>query len=144
MFEVDEKLIKEIREILKSLEENYEAKNEIDESLRIKFYSKVHQLPNSDEIILEFERIFALDLNLDKLDNSKETLTSLRPKRDAKFLPPPEIEKNKKCVEVFADFGAFFNKSISKFGFKYCSESEIVRRTEAIVVPSFEEKREQI
>lgn len=132
MHEIDETLIEEIREILKNLQEIYELKNEIDESLRIKFYEKVHKLPNSDEIITEFERIFSRDVN----DNSKELLSSSkRPKRNAKaFLPPPDVEKNKKCVEVFADFGAFFNKSISKFGFKYCSESEIVRRSEAIVM----------
>lgn len=39
-----------------------------------------------------------------------------------------EIERKQTCVELFADFGSFFNKSLSKVGFKYCTESEIVRR----------------
>lgn len=131
-----EEIIQEIREILKKLEEIYEIKNEIDENLRQKLYKKFHQLPNSDEIIEEFEKTFTRDV----IDNSEE-ISSNRKKRETKFLP--EIEKNKKCVEIFADFGAFFNKSISKFGFKYCTESEIVRRSE-ISMPKIEEKKENL
>ncbi|CAG9811095.1 unnamed protein product [Chironomus riparius] len=38
-----------------------------------------------------------------------------------------EKERNQMCVELFADFGSFFNRSLSKVGFKYCTETEIVR-----------------
>lgn len=148
MFQIDESLIEEIYKVLNDLEEIYKIKNDIDESLRNKFYEKVHQLPNSDEIISEFERVFARDVN----DNPKVTESvkvfktkPRRNKRDVKNLPPPVIEKNKTCVEVFADFGAFFNKSISKFGFKYCSETEIVRRNDqTIEMANFGEKKEEI
>lgn len=137
MFEIEENLIEDIRGILKSLEENFVDQNEIDENLKIVFYDKVRHLPNSDEIITEFERVFARDVN----DNSKvHPKLSNRAKRDAKGFLPPEVERKQTCVEVFADFGAFFNKSISKFGFKYCSESEIVRRSEAIAMPKIEER----
>lgn len=139
MSEIDEKLIGEIFEILKSLEEVFEIKNEIDENLRGKFYEKVHRLPNYGDIIQEFEKVFSRDVS----DNSQEILK--RPKRDAKdFLPPPNIERKQTCVELFADFGSFFNKSISKFGFKYCSETEIVRRGEVVAMPKIEEERKKL
>lgn len=134
MFEIEEKLIDEIRELLDQLEANFVLKNEVNVEIREKLLEKFKKLPNGDLILVEFEKIFA-KISQDVQDNAQKAST--RPKRNARLaLTPqqPEIERKQTCVELFADFGTFFSRSISKVGFKYCSESEIVRRSEVAQV----------
>jgi len=168
-------LIHQIFQILSQLEESYQKYQRIDENLKNKLYEMLKFLPNCDEIIEEFERIFSLsydenDINLKGEGHEKEIIRkSIKPdpkssqetkkssndvqeslsknqqngsseatksKATVKVVTPikipstPKTEKERKqtCVELFADFGSFFNQSLSKVGFKYCTETEIVRR----------------
>jgi hypothetical protein len=118
-------LITEIEMLISQLKENYELTNAIDTKLRENLFEKLAQLPNGDEIKAEFDKIFNAN---DESDTKK-----LKSKREKRSIPAVqqsnfETERKQTCVELFADFGIFFNKSISKVGLKYCSETEIVRR----------------
>lgn len=164
-------LIQQIFQILSQLEQNYQKYQRIDENLRNKLYEKLKTLPNYDEIIEEFERLFSLSydendinpedgqeisrnsINSDQKSSQKTKKSSMevqenlsesqqngaleatKSKAAVKVVTPvkrptsPRNEKERKqtCVELFADFGSFFNQSLS-VGFKYCTETEVVRR----------------
>lgn len=142
--ETYEILVKEIFDILNQLQSSFEQTNEINGELREIFYDKIKQLPNGHKIKNKFDEIF--DFGRDEGDKSlasKESAvrgkrsvfnsnqpSSVAPAGQFSTIQPQrnEIEKKQTCVELFADFGSFFNRTISKVGIKYCSESEIVRR----------------
>jgi hypothetical protein len=126
--------IDEITEIFSKIYQNYEETNTIDDDLKDQFYSKLRLIPVGHKIIIEFEKILA-KITKDESDKNetKNQGGPLRIKRQAAPLNPQfETEKKQTCIELFADFGSFFNKSISKVGLKYCSESEIVRRSDIL------------
>ncbi|KAG5668786.1 hypothetical protein PVAND_016712 [Polypedilum vanderplanki] len=136
--EINEATIDEINKLFEKICQIHEESGIIDEEIKIQYYAKLKVLPNAEEIIQEFEKLIE---KLTKEENEQESLKSvntsedkpLRIKRQSAPLNPQyETEKKQTCIELFADFGAFFNKSISKIGLKYCSESEIVRRSDIL------------
>jgi hypothetical protein len=136
--EITEADLEEIYEIYTKLYQSFEANGKVDESLKSKFQEKLKVIPETAEIVENFEKLL---LKIEKEAHKERNEEKKKPgdgpiriKRQAAPLNPPafETEKKQTCIELFADFGSFFNRSISKVGLKYCSESEIVRRSDIL------------